>query len=105
MWAIVPEIRAPDFVAVFVTITPMSAGSGAFGGFELLPGAELQAAPHEVPAVSAKPLKLAGAPPASGLFFSHCAPQNRTLVPDDMVSAPLPFRGPTTNAPRDGNEN
>src|SRR4051794_8817230 len=99
MWATVPPMVGPDFVARVVTITPMSAGSGPLGGFELFPGPALQADPHDGVALSAKPLKLLGAPLGRMLFWVHWAPQKRTAVPGLSVSAPLVVRGPMTKAP------
>src|ERR1700737_3718806 len=80
-------------------MTAMKAGNGPVGGGELLPGSADQLVPHagEVPGVSSKPLKAAGAaPPLREFRFHHCAPQNVTEVPTAL------FRSPITNEPPPG---
>ena len=87
----VPEIVGPDLLDELVTITAMSAGSGPWGGGELLPGSALHTAPHVgVVGLAAKPLKPRGAgPPLNELIFAHCAPQNVTEWPTAESSSPM----------------
>src|SRR5688500_15915011 len=90
----------PSFVTLLVTITPMNCGTVG-GGFELLPGRDVQVWPHVGAALpSSQPSNASGAEPVLvGLLFAHCAPQKLTRTPGEAT------RSPTTNAPPAGNAN
>jgi hypothetical protein len=79
------------------------------GGFELLPGFDVQFTPHErLGALEMYPFMDAGAftTPENELFFQYCEPQKFTLVPLIVLPLTVPsaVRSPTTKPPDEGRD-
>src|SRR5260370_4622038 len=86
-----PEIVALDLYTESLTTTPMNAGSGPDGGGVELPGSADQLRRQAgVRGMSAKPLKLLGAPrPFNGLSLAHWALQKVTGLPTEASCLPM----------------
>src|ERR1044071_736180 len=98
-----PLIVLPDLVTRLDPTTPMNDGMlGPGGGGALLPGTDVQPAPHAggSDVVSAKPLNAFGAgPPDSWLSRAHWTPHHVTVPPVAAVMSPR------TNVPLARNAN